>query len=728
MVAVHIKWSKLLELISGATSFDQPPSPSHSSLGNSVCSRSPPQGMMTVNGRPEDPTVMADSMKKPESASGPKCCTPNLKMFIGVLALGYFSKSLSASYMKSTITQIERRFEIPSSTVGIIDCSFEIGNLLVIVVVSYFGAKFHRPKIIGTGSFLMALGTITMALPHFLMERYNYESMAKSSQVALPGNDSGTSPCSASPQNVQQQLPSGCDNASEDGSRMWIIVLLGNMLRGIGEATITPLGASFIDDYARPENSAFYIGCLHTIALIGPMFGYSLSSLSARLYVDIGFVNVDSVTITAQDSRWVGAWWLGFLVAGTFNLVTSIPFWFLPRELPEDGQVMLHSSTKPSRDKHKPNIMEIAKGFLPSLKSLLTSKIYILYLVTSIMMFNGLVIILTYTPKYFEQQFGQSASTANMFLGVATMPAVCLGIFFSGIIMKRFKLDMVGAAKVAFWTSIGGFLCTMPYFALSCKNTDVAGLTVPYPGAESSIMSGTAVLSSCNAACKCPENQWDPICGPDGITYVSPCFAGCTSTSGSGRNMTFHGCSCVLSTGASVTDAPVVLGQCPREDKCSRMFYFYLALQSLSFFIYSLGSVPLFIICLRSVEPELKSLSTGILMLVLRVLGGIPAPIYFGALIDSTCLKWGSRKCGGRGSCRVYNIQTFRFLFLGMISCLRMCGYVLLWVTIIQMKKKAERQKHKCPAEDEELELKRKLNAQTNLNTEDDIQHSESLA
>lgn len=66
--------------------------------------------------------------------------------------------------------------------------------------------------------------------------------------------------------------------------------------------------------------------------------------------------------------------------------------------------------------------------------------------------------------------------------GVATMPAVCLGIFFSGIIMKRFKLDMVGAAKVAFWTSIGGFLCTIPYFALSCKNTDVAGVTVPYPG------------------------------------------------------------------------------------------------------------------------------------------------------------------------------------------------------------------------------------------------------
>lgn len=39
----------------------------------------------------------------------------------------YFAKALSGSYLKSTITQIERRFDIPSSLVGVIDGSFEIG-------------------------------------------------------------------------------------------------------------------------------------------------------------------------------------------------------------------------------------------------------------------------------------------------------------------------------------------------------------------------------------------------------------------------------------------------------------------------------------------------------------------------------------------------------------------------------------------------------------------------
>lgn len=41
--------------------------------------------------------------------------------------------------------------------------------------------------------------------------------------------------------------------------------------------------------------------------------------------------------------------------------------------------------------------------------------------------------------------------------------------------------------------------------------------------------------------------------------------------------------------------------------------------------------------------------------------GGIPPPIYFGALIDQTCLKWGSKQCGGRGACRIYDADAFRY-------------------------------------------------------------------
>lgn len=50
----------------------------------------------------------------------------------------------------------------------------------------------------------------------------------------------------------------GCEK--EAGTSMWIYVFLGNLLRGIGETPIQPLGITYIDDYASEESAAFYIG------------------------------------------------------------------------------------------------------------------------------------------------------------------------------------------------------------------------------------------------------------------------------------------------------------------------------------------------------------------------------------------------------------------------------------------------------------------------------------
>lgn len=41
------------------------------------------------------------------------------------------------------------------------------GNLLVIAFVSYFGAKLHRPRLIGIGCLIMSTGSFLIAMPHF---------------------------------------------------------------------------------------------------------------------------------------------------------------------------------------------------------------------------------------------------------------------------------------------------------------------------------------------------------------------------------------------------------------------------------------------------------------------------------------------------------------------------------------------------------------------------------
>lgn len=52
--------------------------------------------------------------------------------------------------------------------------------------------------------------------------------------------------------------PTACEKAA--GSSLWIYVFLGNMLRGIGETPIMPLGVSYVDDFSREENTPFYLG------------------------------------------------------------------------------------------------------------------------------------------------------------------------------------------------------------------------------------------------------------------------------------------------------------------------------------------------------------------------------------------------------------------------------------------------------------------------------------
>lgn len=46
---------------------------------------------------------------------------------------------------------------------------------------------------------------------------------------------------------------------------MWVYVFLGNLLRGLGETPIQPLGIAYLDDFASEDNAAFYIGNVHFI-------------------------------------------------------------------------------------------------------------------------------------------------------------------------------------------------------------------------------------------------------------------------------------------------------------------------------------------------------------------------------------------------------------------------------------------------------------------------------
>uniref|UniRef100_A0A3Q3L6C7 Solute carrier organic anion transporter family member n=1 Tax=Mastacembelus armatus TaxID=205130 RepID=A0A3Q3L6C7_9TELE len=597
-----------------------------------------------------------------------KCLLTNKELFIVALSFAYFSKALAGTYMKSSITQIERRFDLSSMHIGLIDGSFEMGNLLFLAVVSHFGAKLHRPRLIAVGCFLMAVGAFLTGLTHFFMGCYKYDTMIQAFQ-----NDSENTAACVDPLKTLDRCTkvnfmchySAC--VREPGSNMWIYVFLGNALRGIGETPVTPLGISYIDDFAKAENSPFYIACLQTITLLGPMFGFLLGSYCAKLYVDIGYVDMESVTISPKDARWVGAWWMGFLVSSALLLISSIPFWFLPRSLPrQEGDMekstpacdTLDRTGEALNNNHNLKLTEIAKGFFPSLKHLLATPAYFLLLCGSILKFNSFIGLFTFKAKYMEQQFGQSASRANFLIGMLNLPAVAVGIFLGGLMMKRYKLNVVSGAQLSFATSFMAYLLMLLQFGTKCDNIPVAGLTISYNGTQTVSSNSKMLFSECNRNCSCSVEDWDPVCSDNGITYISPCMAGCLGSSGHGKNTVFHNCSCVSASFPAGSSMSVRLGQCPHAKDCSRSFTSYmLNLFDLDLFCFSLSALPLSYIVYFSV---LQSCN-GTYLDDVSFVGGIPAPVYFGALIDSTCLKWSIKKCGGRGACRIYDSDMYRY-------------------------------------------------------------------
>ncbi len=64
--------------------------------------------------------------------------------------------------------------------------------------------------------------------------------------------------------------------------------------------------------------------------------------------------------MTPEDPRWIGAWWLGFLVFGAIAIVLATPMMCFPRRLAGSWRNKMEDSTK--EDKKEKTLSEKVKG------------------------------------------------------------------------------------------------------------------------------------------------------------------------------------------------------------------------------------------------------------------------------------------------------------------------------------------------------------------------------
>ncbi|XP_078617185.1 solute carrier organic anion transporter family member 5A1-like [Branchiostoma floridae x Branchiostoma japonicum] len=117
---------------------------------------------------------------------------------------------------------------------------------------------------------------------------------------------------------------------------------------------------------------------------------------------------------------------------------------------------------------------------------------------------------------------------------------------------------------------------------------------------------------------------------------------------------------------------------CPTKCIASRSF---LALMTLNLVCRAMIPLLLVVASLRVLSPDTKTFGVGLQSLTTRLLAYIPAPIYIGALIDSSCELWSS-SCGVRGACLLYNMPLNRLLFVGVQALLTSASIILMCVAI----------------------------------------------
>lgn len=679
----------------------------------------------------------------------------NIKIFVFLLSvLVTVQQALASGYLNSVITTIEKRYEIPSSLTGVISSMYEIGNVITVIFVSYLGSKRRIPVWIGVGCCVMGIGSMMFVMPQLISDRWSIEletinntdsstNICRNARVRddtserLTEYGFGTLPDLSkgvplgSHNSIQYGKPDNCIKGSRSNVMPVMFFMVAQLLLGAGGSPLFTLGTTYIDDHVKRESSSMYIGIIYTMVAFGPVLGFLLGAYLISYYVDALFVDTSIMQADHKHPRWIGMWWGGFLLCGLLLIFISIPFFMFPKTLKKEKEKMrIEEKTKEFHKGHRRTKSQTStcsrhstlstkrvygkdvRDIPLSMLKLLVNPIYVMTCLGAcmeLMIVSGFIVFL---PKYLETQFFLSNVQASIFTGGIAIPGACIGIFLGGYLLKRFSLRPKGAIQMVMVFNLIGLSFYGLLFVLGCDNVKMAGTTSPYfnTSMAHSMSNGAGRLDGggsfqvnltawCNTGCSCSSSLVEPVCGNNGLTYFSPCHAGCSSYSPKSK---FSNCTCILGEGnqsspfpstssssitasgfSEVTVVPVATAG-PCYIPCNTIMPFMILL----FFmctVVAISQMPLLMIVLRSVDEEERSFALGVQFVIFRLIAYIPAPIMFGSVIDSTCLLWKS-SCGEKGGrCLIYDIEAFRFRYVGICTAIKIISaaiFVFDWLLI----------------------------------------------
>lgn len=117
----------------------------------------------------------------------------------------------------------------------------------------------------------------------------------------------------------------------------------------------------------------------------------------------------------------------------------------------------------------------------------------------------------------------------------------------------------------------------------------------------------TGSLCTNVTSCECAFDNFEPICGADGVTYFSSCHAGCSDVSTVNNKLLYSNCSCLAGD-----DNPFAMdldyGQAKSGfcDGHCQSFVIFISLFSFVVFMHSTGEVGGMLLIMRCTDPKGK--------------------------------------------------------------------------------------------------------------------------
>ncbi|XP_076171116.1 organic anion transporting polypeptide 33Ea isoform X2 [Ptiloglossa arizonensis] len=619
------------------------------------------------------------------------------KNFIAVYGLLGTVQAMAFIYIVVTLTTLEKRFKIPSRTTGLILSGNEISQILSLIL-TYYGGSGHRPRWIAIGVGLSAFSCLILALPHFLFGP-GRDALALTKEYldqTLLNATTVPEDLAICPRVVK---PERCDEERLLDVSMLprLLVFFSQFILGIGTTLYYGLGQPYLDDNTKKKNTPMLLGFTFALRTVGPAIGFLLGYGCLSLYIDPSLHPV----ITKNDPRWLGAWWLGWIILGaTMGMFATLIAMF-PRDLPtskdttkdttndtaiKDGNIPLklhltaqeqYMTPMEPRKSLETEYIPTIREFPTAMKRLLTNWLLTFNNLSGVFYVLGASAYITFLAKYLEVQYSTSAAGGTVIAGPISLVGMVLGFLFSGLTISKFK---PGPRPLLAWNVFVG-VCFVAgqilFIFLGCSDIGIKGVDL-----ETMQMNLTF---SCNRGCNCDGVKYSPVCHEASrTTFFSACHAGCRAII---NDKEFGNCSCLplnpdssglgLLFGYDADSKPLVTQSIYRSDPhtvnydkvragpctsdCSRPYVLFMVLTCIIESLACSGKIGNVLVNYRSVEKKDKNFAQGITLMMISLFALIPGPIIYGAIIDSTCLIW-EESCGTRGNCWFHHGRNFRYL------------------------------------------------------------------